>query len=124
MTSDIFPARVVQILDDGRIAINRGIEHGIYKGQTFLVYELGEEIFDPETKESLGILEITKGKGEVDHVQEKMATIISKDFEIEEEEFEPMRGSIAAFMGGQRKRKIKSRLPFNNAEVGDRAKPI
>lgn len=125
MTNDKFPARVVQILDDGRIAINRGTEHGIYKGQTFLVYTLGEEIFDPETKESLGVLEITRGKGEIDHVQEKMATIISSTFEIDEEEIEPSRHGIHALMGGgHRKRKIKHRIPFENVNTGDYAKPI
>ena len=136
MTNDIFPARVVRVLDEGRIAINRGTEHGIYEGQTFLIYTLGEEIFDPETKESLGVLEITRGKGKADHVQEKIATVISTTFEIEEE-IEPRRYNpfdsfniFNSLVGNSKrvdnsKRKIiKHRMPFKTITKGDYVKPI
>lgn len=127
MSSEFFPAKIVEVLDDGRVVINKGREHGVKKGQSFLVYELGKEIFDPDTKESLGVLEITKGRGQVDHVMDKMATIISIEFEYEEEEQEPLfRGALAAALGGggQIKRTNKRRLDFNDVKEGDLAKPI
>lgn len=72
-----FPARVVDVVDSYRIVINRGAGDGIKKGQRFLVYSLGKELFDPDSKESLGRLEIVRGTGEASHVQERLSTISS-----------------------------------------------
>lgn len=35
----------------------------IRKGQSFIIYKLGEELFDPDSKKSLGVLEIVLGRG-------------------------------------------------------------
>lgn len=72
---ELFEGRIAQIIDDHRIVINKGREHGVRVGQRFLILAIGDEIFDPETEESLGQVEIVKGRGEVTHVQEKMATL-------------------------------------------------
>jgi hypothetical protein len=73
-----FPAKIVDILDEYKVVINRGSSHGIAEGQRFLLYALSKgEIRDPDTKEPLGFLEIVKGTGRVTHVQEKMATLES-----------------------------------------------
>jgi hypothetical protein len=72
-----FPAKVIDVIDSYRIAINRGLDHGVQKGQRFLIYSLGKELFDPDSKESLGRLEIVCGTGKVSHVQNKIATITS-----------------------------------------------
>lgn len=123
MSGKIFPARVIKVLDDGRVVINRGKEHGLRSGQSFLIYALGGEIADPDTGGSLGILEITKGTGVVDHLQDKMATIISNVFEFDEEEISA-NSITAAIMGGGRKRRIKHRVEFNEVTTEDYAKPI
>jgi hypothetical protein len=39
----------------------------------FVIFEPGAEIFDPETNESLGCLEIVKGQVQVTHVMPKMS---------------------------------------------------
>lgn len=71
-------AMVVHVLDyELQIVINKGQNEGVKIGDQYLIYELGSEIFDPQTEQSLGRLEIVKGKGIVVHVQEKMATIES-----------------------------------------------
>jgi len=126
MSEKTFPARVVKIIDSERIVINKGFKDGIKKGQKFLIYSFGEEIFDPETKDSLGTLEYSKGQGEVDHVQEKMATLISCQYEYQEEEIAPNSiTAIAMFgFGGSHRRKIENRLPFGAVEISDFAKPI
>lgn len=72
---ELFEGRIAQIIDSHRIVINRGHEHGVRVGQRFLILAIGDEIFDPETKESLGQVEIVKGRGEVTHTQEKMSTL-------------------------------------------------
>lgn len=68
---------VVKIIDPYTIAINRGSEHGIRIGMRYLVYNEGEELFDPETRESLGRLELICGVGEITHVQPKLSTLQS-----------------------------------------------
>ena len=68
---------VVKIIDPYTIAINRGSEHGIRIGMRYLVYNEGEELFDPETHESLGRLELICGVGVIAHVQPKLATLQS-----------------------------------------------
>lgn len=73
-----FPGAVAQVRDDRTLVVNRGSNDGLREDQTMLVYELSDdEIIDPETEESLGKLEIVKGKGIVTHVQDQMATIES-----------------------------------------------
>src|SRR5690606_5047705 len=57
--------------------LNRGSKDSIKPGDRFLVFALGDEIFDPETKESLGELELIRGTGKVVHVQDRMATVKS-----------------------------------------------
>jgi len=73
ITSDIL---VAQIERPERIVINKGSLNGIKEHMRFLVYEEGEEIFDPITKESLGILEKPKGRYKVYNLQERL-TILS-----------------------------------------------
>src|SRR5690606_9132438 len=60
------------------IIINRGSDDGIKSYMRFLVFDTGEEIIDPVTKESLGNLEIAKGFFKVKHVQEKITTLVSE----------------------------------------------
>jgi len=69
--------RVASIIDFGEIVINKGEIDGIYSQMEFLVYEDGQSIIDPITKENLGKLEIPKGKFKVLHTQEKMTVLIS-----------------------------------------------
>lgn len=73
-----FPAIVVSVVDSYTVAINRGSFDGIRIGQRFLIYGLStSELFDPQTGESLGYLEIVRGTGVATHVQDKLTTIKS-----------------------------------------------
>lgn len=75
--------KVAHVIDQYTIAINAGSECGIQPGQRYLLYTLSsEEIFDPDTHESLGYLEIVKGSGKVTNVQKKMSTIKSDEYRI------------------------------------------
>jgi len=69
--------KVIQVLSPMEIVINRGSSHGITGESKFIVFEMGAEIKDPDSGESLGQLEIVKGKAEAKHVQEKMSTLRS-----------------------------------------------
>lgn len=73
-----FPATVAKIIDNYKLVINRGSEHGIQEGQRMLVYNIDEEdIKDPITGESLGYLEIVRGTGKVIYLQEKISILDS-----------------------------------------------
>lgn len=71
-------AKIVRIIEKDFFVINKGSSDGIKYNHVFLVYKKDKEIFDPDTHESLGFLEIVRGKGEVIHVQEKQTTIKRK----------------------------------------------
>lgn len=118
-----FPAKVVTIISDTRIAINRGYEHKIHLNQRVLLYRLSnEEIKDPDTGESLGYLEIYKGTGQVISIQEKMSIIESDRYEIK-----TVKNPQTIFQGipvGQPTYDYKDLLPFEDAEIGDLVKVI
>ena len=78
---DIKIGKVVEVLDEFRVVVNRGAADGVRNGDRFLIFELGPEIKDPESGESLGKLEVVRGTARVVHLQEKMATVQSDDFE-------------------------------------------
>ena len=69
---------VVKIIEVDKIVINKGYEDGVDSSMEFLVYDEGDEIIDPITKKSLGVLENPKGTFKAIHIQEKMATLLSK----------------------------------------------
>lgn len=70
-------AKVVSIIDDVTVVINRGLEHGLLLGDRYLIFDLGDELFDPDTNKSLGKLELVRGRAEVTHLQTNMATLRS-----------------------------------------------
>ncbi len=76
MTKDI-DIRVAKILESDKIVINKGSKDRIDSNMEFLVFEEGEEIKDPVSGESLGVLENPKGTFKPLHIQEKMCILIS-----------------------------------------------
>lgn len=114
--------KVVKIIDDYNLAINIGESDDVEIGQIYLVYAVGEELFDPDTKESLGKIEIVKGKGRVTHVQDKLATLES----IEEKRIKRISKPIktfSAFMGAEETYDTES-IPFKSPELSDHVKRV
>lgn len=125
-----YPAKVMVLQDYSnggykQVVINRGSEHGVLEGMMFLIYALGDEMFDPETGEPLGQLEIVRGKGYATHVQAKMTTITSKTRkEYTYTKPHSLQGMLVAFQGAELRKEIGEIVPFNCANEGDLAKPI
>lgn len=69
--------KVAHVENAFQVVINAGLLNGVKIGQRFQVFSIGEEIFDPDSGESLGSLEVIKGTGRVIHVQDKIATLES-----------------------------------------------
>jgi len=118
--------KVVKVIDDYKLAINVGSEDGISAGQKFLIYEMSdEEIIDPDTKESLGFLELVKGTGKVIHVQQKISTIESCIYEsipVKTVRKNPMFGAFAEYT--ETTEKNRTPIPFDDAKIGDLAKRV
>lgn len=74
-------AKIVKVIDKYTVVINAGLDRDVRVGKQFLILGLGEIIIDPETNESLGELEIVRGKGRVTHVQERMSTLETAEYE-------------------------------------------
>jgi curli biogenesis system outer membrane secretion channel CsgG len=66
----VFPAKVL-LKRDKEVTINRGEGGGLAVGDLFNVYALGEELTDPDTKESLGRDEVKVGKVKITQVNPK-----------------------------------------------------
>jgi len=106
-------AKVASLIDDIRIVINRGSNSGVSIGDRYLIYSIGQEILDPDTKQSLGRIEIVKGRGEVIHVQENISIIQTT------EKVEVQRSIFSSAFEISSKPK-----GFIDPQVGDLARPI
>jgi curli biogenesis system outer membrane secretion channel CsgG len=69
----IFPAKVL-IRRDKEVTINRGEGGGVAVGDTFNAFALGQELTDPDTKESLGREEVKVGSVKITQVNPKTST--------------------------------------------------
>jgi hypothetical protein len=120
-----YPAVVARVNDEYTLVINRGSEHGVTKGDNFLVYYVDpEELTDPETGESLGYLEIIRGTGTVTHVQPKMATIKSNRVVSKGRIIRRQTGILSSFNGEVVEEPEKEAMPFDDPNVGDKVKPV
>jgi len=133
-------ATVVHVVDDyapTEVVINWGASQGVKLGDRFLVFGEGPRISDPGTGRDLGQLELVRGRGEVVHVQDRMATIRT----IERRRTRPAKrivreggGLMARYIGGimpsapdrivEEEIPPETDLPFDAVRVGDLAKPI
>jgi curli biogenesis system outer membrane secretion channel CsgG len=66
----VFPAKVL-LKRDKEVTINRGEGGGVAVGDVFNVYASGEELTDPDTKESLGREEVKVGRVKITQVNPK-----------------------------------------------------
>jgi hypothetical protein len=66
--------KVAKILGNSEVVINRGKGQGVRRGMLFEVFAPeGEEVWDPDTGETLGTVEDVKAKAEVTEVKDRLA---------------------------------------------------
>lgn len=68
----VYPAKIIA-KRDAVVTINRGEGAGVAVGDVFNVFALGEEMIDPDTKESLGRDEVKVGKVKISEVDPKFS---------------------------------------------------
>ncbi|WP_345796925.1 hypothetical protein [Castellaniella sp. MT123] len=71
MVAAIYPVRVVKVTGDTAI-INRG-EGGVAVGEVYSVFQIGKDLVDPQSGESLGSMETEVGLGRITGVKPKFA---------------------------------------------------
>jgi len=126
-------AKVVHLVDamysPVEVVINRGARNGVKLGDRFLVFGEGPHITDPDTGKDLGQLELVRGRGEVVHVQEQLATIRT----IERRRTRPakrvIREAVGSLLNGpgrvvEEELAPEAEVPFEAVRLGDLAKPI
>ena len=70
----VVEGKVAKILGNGEIVLNRGRSHGVRQGMIFEIFvPEGEEVWDPDTGETLGTVEDIKAKAEVTEVKDRLA---------------------------------------------------
>ncbi|WP_152662884.1 hypothetical protein [Halomonas sp. HG01] len=126
--TDRYFGKVVSKPDGYRVVVNKGYDNGVEVGQKFLVVGIGDVIRDPDTGEELEKLEIVRGRVVVDHVQQKISTLKSCEYEVSEETKEikkvSSRGGLAV-LGPQDtvtesiKPGSKHLKPLQGAGIGD-----
>lgn len=110
--SETIPVKVKEIV------LNLGTENGIKDGSVFSVYSLGPEIFDHSNGESLGKIEVVKGRGKVIHLQDKMCIIRSNEI------IRTKNPLFNSLVEPEAKEYINIRKSFENIAIGDFAKLI
>jgi len=142
-------AKVVHVIDPDmayaplEVVINRGAQNGVKIGDQYLVFGEGPMIQDPDTGKDLGQLELVRGRGEVVHVQEHLATIRSIERRRERPAKRIIRdasGRTAAALGIstlsstayalnagkviEEELAPEITIPFDHVRLGDQAKPV
>lgn len=117
--------KVVASLNEYELVINKGSNDGIKINDKFIIYNLGEELFDPDTKESLGHVELVCGKAKPKHIQPKLTTLISNDFEPPKITTTRREGSILSFTPTEIVEEVdpnSDRIEFDNVKIGSLVK--
>ena len=123
---------IADIQNSKTIIINRGSDDDVRINELYLVYRQGKEIIDPETKKSLGFLEVVLGKGKVIHVQDKIATLESANYSVTSQPTKTVveeENALKLYFGGKSKKITytepeKKQQPFGDIKIGDLVKPI
>ena len=74
LSDTIFPITVLQVKGK-RIWVNRGNDSGMKMGETFVIFEPGEELIDPQTGENLGSAETEVGLAKVTRINPKVTVM-------------------------------------------------
>lgn len=114
------------------VVINRGSMQGVKPGDKYLFFAYGPEIVDPDSGANLGRLELVRGRGEVVHVQDHLATVRSIERRPARTGRRIIRESndLLSFVQLGRGKIIEEELPadesvpFEGVGTGDLAKPI
>ena len=64
--------KIVRILSDSAVVINKGLRDGVKYSMEFIIYEHGDAVADPGTREILEHIELVKERVFVTHIQDRI----------------------------------------------------
>jgi len=100
------------------LLINVGEHDDVKVGERVLVFSLGPELIDPDSRESLGHFEVVRGEGKVSIVQARMS-IITSSRTVVEQYARPV-NALAVATGMPREYETRNvAAPFRNPQLGD-----
>lgn len=70
--------KVARVVSPTELILAAGAKDGVEEGMEFIVYTLSDSVWDPDTGEDLGQIEIVKAKLIAAHVQEHMTIARTK----------------------------------------------
>lgn len=119
--------KIAKILDDSNLVINVGRGQGVKEGMLFVIYTSGgEEVKDPDTGRSLGVLEVVKGYVSAVHVQDNLSlctsAILRKGAEEGGAGVQTLSGAMMAESLGYRASAGEYRLSVNPSQVSGMAR--
>lgn len=119
----IVDKNIIQDADVFNVVLNVGIEDGYSTGSRFLIFELGPEIFDPDTEASLGHFEVVKGIGRISHVQSRQCTVRSQETKMVAVQKRSL-NALAIAAGGLTEEMVERTAPFRKPKIGDYARAV
>lgn len=121
---NVLTGRVIKVIDQCRLVINKGYDEGVTINNRFLIYHLDEELFDPDTKQSLGVLELVCGEGKPEHIQDHMTILVTAKRETRESKKVVKRNGygFSSLLGGDGVTEetydpTTFQVPFDNADT-------
>jgi len=75
--------KVARIISSTEVVLAAGSDHGVTPGMEFVIYDLSDTVFDPETREDLGRIELVKGRVVAVHVQDRITVARTRTQRIE-----------------------------------------
>ncbi len=96
---NILTGKVIKIIDEYTLVINKGSNDGVTDADRYLIYRLGEQMIDPDTHEDLGILEIVCGEGKPKHIQERFTTVVTNMQSTKKSKTVVKHGGLSALYG-------------------------
>ncbi len=122
--------QVVHLIDQYTFVINRGKDSDAKQGDNYLIFRLGESLFDPTTGDDLGVLEVVIGRARAIHVQEKISTLDSTITKVMPGKIRRVTrqagGFISAFIPAEEEieeGKEVLKMPID-VQIGDYARPV
>lgn len=64
--------KIVRIISDHEVVIDKGLADGVRYNMEFVIYEEGDPVIDPSTREALDRIEIVKERVYVTHLQTRI----------------------------------------------------
>ena len=117
--AEIITGKVIKVIDEYRVVINKGSESGITKNDRFLIYRLGQELTDPDTNENLGVLELVCGEGVPEHIQEKITTLRTAKTQVKKTKTVVKHSPLSGYWGNTEETYDPEvcEIPFENAST-------